>query len=44
MALPPEAAAAGARPGWSGYIGVDDVDDYAARVHQAGGVGPKVEA
>src|SRR5215210_8558123 len=37
MTLPAEACAAGARPGWIGYIGVDDVDAYAARVEQAGG-------
>jgi uncharacterized protein len=37
MAMPPEVCAAGARPGWSGYVAVDDVDDYAARVKQAGG-------
>jgi predicted enzyme related to lactoylglutathione lyase len=37
MPLPPEAAAAGARPMWTGYIGVDDVDAMAARVKQAGG-------
>ena len=28
---------AGARPGWVGYIGSDDVDDMAARVQQASG-------
>lgn len=38
MRLPPEAAEAGARPGWIGYVGVDDVDAFAARVTQAGGV------
>jgi predicted enzyme related to lactoylglutathione lyase len=37
MVLPPEACAAGARPGWMGYIGVDDVDSFAARVTGAGG-------
>lgn len=37
MALPPEACAAGARPGWLGYVAVDDVDTQAARVAQAGG-------
>jgi predicted enzyme related to lactoylglutathione lyase len=37
MTLPEEARAMGARPGWNGYIAVDDVDDYAARVKQAGG-------
>lgn len=38
MDLPPEVAAAGARPGWIGYIGTDDVDSCAARVRDAGGV------
>ncbi len=38
MVLPANACAAGARPGWIGYIGVDDVDAYAARLKQAGGV------
>ena len=37
MTLPPEACSAGARPGWIGYIGVDDVDAYADRVVKAGG-------
>src|SRR4051812_28253761 len=37
MTLPQEACAAGARPGWIGYIGVDDVDAAASRVEQAGG-------
>lgn len=37
MALPQEAAAAGARPGWSGYVAVDDVDAAAAQVERAGG-------
>jgi predicted enzyme related to lactoylglutathione lyase len=37
MALPPEACAAGARPIWSGYVGVDDVDAFATKVKQAGG-------
>jgi predicted enzyme related to lactoylglutathione lyase len=37
MTLPTDACAAGARPGWIGYIGVDDVDAYVARVKQAGG-------
>ena len=37
MAMPPDACAAGARPGWGGYVAVHDVDDYAARVTQAGG-------
>lgn len=37
MALPEEAAKMGARPAWLGYIGVDDVDAWAAKVTAAGG-------
>ena len=37
MALPREACDAGARPGWTGYVGVDDVDAFAGRVTKAGG-------
>src|SRR4051794_14828834 len=37
MGLPPEACVAGARPGWLGYIGVDDVDAAADGVRRAGG-------
>jgi predicted enzyme related to lactoylglutathione lyase len=37
MPIPQDAAAAGARPGWIGYIGVDDVDAYAKRVNDKGG-------
>lgn len=37
MPIPEEASARGARPMWTGYIGVDDVDGYAARVTAAGG-------
>jgi predicted enzyme related to lactoylglutathione lyase len=37
MPIPEEARAMGARPNWMGYIGVDDVDAYAARVKAAGG-------
>ena len=37
MPLPPEACGAGAKPVWSGYVAVDDVDAFAARVKQAGG-------
>jgi uncharacterized protein len=37
MDLPAEAGAAGARPGWLGYIAVDDVDIRLAQVLQAGG-------
>ena len=38
MALPKEACDAGAKPGWTGYVGVDDVDAYVGRVTRAGGV------
>jgi predicted enzyme related to lactoylglutathione lyase len=37
MAIPPDAGAAGMRPGWLGYIGVDDVDAAAAAILAAGG-------
>jgi uncharacterized protein len=37
MTLPKEACDQGARPGWMGYIGVDDVDTYADRIAKAGG-------
>lgn len=37
MAIPEDARAAGLRPGWIGYIGVDDVDDYVTRVIAQGG-------
>ena len=37
MPIPEDARAMGARPGWMGYIGVPDVDDYSARVKAAGG-------
>jgi predicted enzyme related to lactoylglutathione lyase len=37
MALPADAAAAGAPPGWVGYVGVQDVDATAAAVQAAGG-------
>lgn len=37
MALPQEACDAGARPGWIGYVAVDDVDARAAQVARAGG-------
>jgi len=36
-ALPPEAARAGARPGWLGYVGVPDTDGAAKRIAEAGG-------
>lgn len=38
MAIPPAAASAGARPCWTGYISVPDVDAHAQRVTQAGGM------
>jgi predicted enzyme related to lactoylglutathione lyase len=37
MPIPEEARAMGARPHWTGYIAVDDVDAYAKRVAAAGG-------
>jgi hypothetical protein len=37
MTLPEEARAMGARPGWLGYVGVPDVDDFAAKIAAAGG-------
>jgi predicted enzyme related to lactoylglutathione lyase len=37
MEMPAEACSAGARPGWFGYIAVDDVDAIAKRVAEAGG-------
>jgi uncharacterized protein len=37
MPFTEEARASGARPCWTGYIGVDDVDDYTAWVQAAGG-------
>ena len=37
MALPADALATGARPGWIGYIAAADVDAQAARLQQAGG-------
>ena len=37
MTVPAEAAAAGAKPGWMGYIGVGDLDAAAADVKDAGG-------
>lgn len=38
MPIPESARAAGARPGWIGYIGVDDVDAAAGRIKAEGGV------
>ena len=37
MPIPEDAGAQGARPCWSGYIGVDDVDEYVEKVTAAGG-------
>jgi predicted enzyme related to lactoylglutathione lyase len=37
MQVPPEAAAAGAKPIWNGYVAVNDVDSFAKRVTHAGG-------
>jgi predicted enzyme related to lactoylglutathione lyase len=37
MAIPAEAAARGAGPGWLGYIGVPDTDGAAKRIVEAGG-------
>ena len=37
MPIPDDARAMGVQPAWMGYIGVDDVDDYAKRVKKAGG-------
>src|ERR1700753_1131186 len=37
MGLTPDMVAGGMKPGWVGFIGVDDVDAYAKRVEQAGG-------
>lgn len=36
MRMPSEATAAGARPGWFGYVGVDDVDRTTAAAEAAG--------
>jgi uncharacterized protein len=37
MQLGPDMLAGGMKPGWVGFIGVDDVDAYAKRVEQGGG-------
>ncbi len=37
MPIPAAARAAGVRPAWMGYIGVENVDDHAKRVVAAGG-------
>ena len=36
MQLTPDMLNGGMRPGWVGFIGVDDVDLYAKRLEQAG--------
>jgi predicted enzyme related to lactoylglutathione lyase len=38
MSLPEEARAAGLRPSWVGYIGVDNVDAATEKLRQAGGI------
>ena len=37
MSLPESASKIGFRPGWLGYVGVDDVDAAAARIKELGG-------
>jgi predicted enzyme related to lactoylglutathione lyase len=37
MPIPEDSARLGVKPAWMGYIGVDDVDAYAAKVKAAGG-------
>lgn len=37
MTIPEDARKSGARPGWNGYVAVDDVDARAAQVPQEGG-------
>jgi predicted enzyme related to lactoylglutathione lyase len=37
MKLPEGAASSGMRPGWLGYIGVDDVDSTVAQIEDSGG-------
>jgi len=37
MAIPEEAKKMGAGPIWLGYVAVDDVNDYAAKIKAAGG-------
>jgi predicted enzyme related to lactoylglutathione lyase len=37
MPIPEDARRGGVRPAWMGYIGVDDVDAWAARLQAAGG-------
>jgi uncharacterized protein len=38
LALPEDSRKVGGRPGWIGYVGVDDVDAAAARLEELGGV------
>jgi predicted enzyme related to lactoylglutathione lyase len=38
LTLPKDACRGGSRPGWIGYVGVDDVDVTAARLQKLGGV------
>ena len=38
MSLPPDARAAGARPGWVGYVGTDDADASTRKLREAGGM------
>jgi len=37
MVIPPDAASSGMRPGWLGYIGVDNVDDVVTAILADGG-------
>ncbi len=37
MMLPPDASDVGVKPGWIGYVGVDDVDAATRRLRQLGG-------
>jgi uncharacterized protein len=37
MSMPADACSAGARPGWFGYVGVEDVDAAARKVSELGG-------
>src|SRR3712207_727926 len=38
MPIPAEVSQAGGRPGWLGYVGVDNVDAATDRLKQAGGI------
>jgi hypothetical protein len=44
MGTPAEAAAMGARPGWMGYVGVENVDGAATKVRDLGGTVHKAPA